>query len=348
MDNTRNQFWSGMAVVVLFGAGLVSCQKATVPGPADSSSGNPNTKTTTNLVQGPPVITWWSTGDSIPYTAYLPSDPPVSMWYSVGFAINGKGFVLGGMLNTQSGQADHVPALWMFDPAAQAWDSMARYPGNYGGLVGEAVFVIGDNAYVVQDNAVWQYNQPTNHWTAKGNFPGAARFWGTGMAINGKGYFGLGVNDHTIEDMVNWWQYDPTTDHWTRMADFGGAARDQAAGFAIGGKGYVCLGEATTGSDYSTVWQYDPVANSWDQKKSLTGLSGGGSVAVNATIGGVDLGLLVGGGHLWAYNPAINSWYDEGTSANVGSGGALPPAAFVIGNSFCIAHIAMASYNWTR
>lgn len=166
------------------------------------------------------MITWWSRGDSIPYTAYLPSDPPVSIWYSVGFAINGKEFVLGGMLNTQSREADHVPALWMFDPAAQEWDSMARYPGNYGNLVGEVVFVIGDNAYVVQDNAVWQYNQPTNHWTAKGNFPGAARDQAAGFAVDGKGYVCLG--EATGANYSTVWQYDPVANTWTQKKSLTG------------------------------------------------------------------------------------------------------------------------------
>jgi N-acetylneuraminic acid mutarotase len=305
-----------------------------------SSTGN---LVKTDLTVGPvPAIDWWSSVAPIPYTAY-PNDPPESELYSVGFTINNKGFVLGGMLNTQRGLGDHVPDLWMFDPATQAWSKQAPYPGNYGLLVGEQVFVIGDNAFVIQDNTVWQYNQPSNQWMQKQVFPGVARLWGTAMAINGKGYFGLGESEYgNIPDLKDWWQYDPNTDSWTPAQEFGGDARYWAAGFAVDGKGYVCLG-ANKSSSFNTLWQYDPVADNWTKKQSLSGTSGTEAVAVSATINGVDLGLVADGSELWDYNPASDSWGDMGKQ----EGGGLS-AIFVIGHSLFLANISVETFNWSK
>jgi N-acetylneuraminic acid mutarotase len=261
--------------------------------------------------------------------------------YSVGFSVNGKGFVLGGML---MGKTDnYVPDLWEFDPAAAAWSRMAPFPGD-GNLAGETVFVIGDNAYVIQDKTVWQYNQPANLWTQKANFPGAARQWATGVSVNGNGYFGLGWNENTHADIKDWWRYDPATDHWTRMADFGGAAREYAAGLAIGGKAYVGLGNNY--DNYSTLWQYDPATNAWTQKHSLTGYSGYGGISAVATIGGVNVGLVLGGTNLYAYDPATDTWVNEGQARGVTEQGFT--ACFVIDHSFYVAGIQMRIYHWSR
>ncbi len=237
-----------------------------------------------------------------PVYGWYPNDPPEGELYSAGLTINNKGFVLGGMLNTQRGLADHVPDLWMFDPATQAWSKQAPYPGNAGLLVGEQVFVIGDNAYVMQDNVLWQYNQPLNQWTPKAAFPGEARFYGTAMTINGEGYLGLGVDDNTITALKDWWQYDPVGDHWTRMHDFGGEAREEAVGFSIDGKGYVCWGTNSQGTILRPVWQYDPVADSWTKKQNCPTAEAFG--AVNAT-GGIACGINDRWGRPLAIQPRL-------------------------------------------
>jgi hypothetical protein len=326
-------------LLVLSTACLASCQKeGMIPATSTASLSKPD------LTVGlPGILVAWTGGPAIPYTAYTPSDPPKTILYSVGFTVNGKGFVLGGLIFTQSGETKHVPDLWEFDPAAAAWSRMSPFPGNYGGLVGESVFVVGDNAYVIQDSTVWQYNQPTNHWTQKANFPGAARLWGTGVSVNGNGYVGLGWSEVTDADVKDWWQYDPATDHWTRMADFGGAARNQAAGFAISGKAYVGLG--TGSGNYSTLWQYDPAANAWTQKHSLTGYSGYGGLSAAATIGGVNVGMLMGGAELYEYDPATDTWLNAGPENGITQGFS---ACFVIDHSFYVAGIQVKIYHWSR
>jgi hypothetical protein len=325
----------GFGTLAVFG--LSACQKEGMQ--PTTTAGLSKSALTVGL---PPVITWWSSVAAIAYTGY-PGDAPAGEMYSVGFTINGKGYVLGGMLDLQRGDAKHVPDLWMFDLATQAWGKQAPYPGSYGDLVGEQIFVIGDNAYVMQDSVLWQYNQPLNQWTTKAAFPGKARFYGTAMAINGKGYVGIGVDDITILNLKDWWQYDPTADHWTQMHDFGGDPRQQAVGFSIDGKGYVCWGLNNQDDILRPVWQYDPVADSWTKRQNCPAPDA--FAASTGTIGGVDVGLMTDGADLWQYNPALDSWSDQGA---VRYGDHAYAAGFVINDSYFLANISVSAYNWSR
>lgn len=328
-----------LVIATLIAIGLCSCQKDGLQ-QSTSSGGLMKTDLTVGL---PPVITFWDSVARIPYTAY-PGDPPAGEVYSVGFSINNKGFVLGGMLNTESGEYDHVPDLWMYDLTTHAWSKQAPYPGNYGFLVGEQVFVIGDNAYVIQDNSVWQYNQPSNQWTLKHAFPGIDRIWGTAMAINGKGYLGLGFDvTGNPSHLKDWWQYDPASDSWMEKNNFAGESRDGAGGFSIDGKGYVLLGWSNNNTSFNTVWKYDPTADSWTKKQNCPA-----SVSwapATATIGGIDYGLMTDGSHLWQYNPASDNWSNQGA---IYGGYRFEPAGFVIGNGYMLVNISAVSYTWSR
>ncbi len=331
-------FSRGLVIATLTAIGLCSCQKEGLQ-QSTSSGGLMKTDLTVGL---PPVITWWANVAPIPYTFY-PGDPPADEEYSVGFSINNKGFILGGMVNFEKGESDHVPDLWMYDPVTQDWIKQAPYPGNYVGLVDEQVFVIGDNAYVIQDNSVWQYNQPSNQWMLKHAFPGLDRISGTAIAINGKGYVGLGFGvTGNPTDLKDWWQYDPATDSWTQKNNFGGEAREQAAGFSIDGRGYVVLG-THNGTNFKTVWQYDPTADSWTKKQNCPA-----SVSwapATATIGGIDYGLMTDGSYLWQYNPASDKWSNQGA---IYGGYRYGPTGFVIGHSYLLANLKVVAYNWSK
>ena len=122
----------GLVVVVLLAVGLGSCQKEGIT-PTPSTAGLLNPDLTVGL---PGILVAWTGGPVIPYTAYIPSDPPKTILYSVGFTVNGKGFVLGGLLYTQSGETKHVPDLWQFDPAAAAWSRLANLLGSLWSVTG--------------------------------------------------------------------------------------------------------------------------------------------------------------------------------------------------------------------
>jgi N-acetylneuraminic acid mutarotase len=352
-----------VSTVIICSVGIFSCKKATAPLPGDAL-GNPGGKTATSLtVGGPPTIVWWGNGTTIPYTDDIPGDIPKANQYGQGFTINGKGYVCGSLLETGVGTGDHINELWQFDPATLAWTKKAPFPG--GELIEAANFVIGDNAYIVTGNATYQYNQPTDTWTQKAYIFSVQRMLATAFAINGKGYIGLGYdpNSTNLDEQNDWWQYDPATDRWIQKAAFPGGKRDGAGGFSVDGKGYVVSGEHSTVHYVNghfegqvtwgnKVWQYDPVADSWAQKADFPGPGRWEAVSANATVGGTDVGFIVGGDNdgnafndAWEYNPATDTW---GQLPNILGGARTESGGFVIGRSLYITNKTVVVLNWSN
>jgi N-acetylneuraminic acid mutarotase len=323
-----------MTVAALLFLGIASCQKEVPITPAAPAT---NPKSTTSLVVGPaPAIIWWSNGANLPFVDSEPGDVPSGITYPMGFAINGKGYVCGGVLWDSHGSAMSVHNLWEFDPSTQAWTEKAPCPVV---PIEGASFVIGNSAYVLNQGATYQYNQLTNTWTQKASLPADSSTDATAMAINGKGYLGLGSNVHSpsFAALKDWWQYDPVADQWTRKANFPGGARWFAAGFVVDGKGYVCSGDRKVNNNITypnDLWQYDPVNDSWIQKANMPG-PGLEAIGLNGTVGGVDCGFVVvgGPGGCLEYNPAKDIW---GQLPDMPGGPRHRFAAFVINHSLCV------------
>ena len=64
----------------------------------------------------------------------------------------------------------------------------------------------------------WEWDQATDTWTKKADFPGAARAHAAGFSIGNKGYFGLGGEMGMGGGPVfkDFWEYDQSTDKWAR------------------------------------------------------------------------------------------------------------------------------------
>ena len=105
---------------------------------------------------------------------------------------------------------------------------------------------------------MYEYNPGTNAWTAKANFPGIARYYGTSLAIGNKGYIGMGLSN-AVGYLNDWYEYDPANNFWGQKTNYGGEGRRWAIGFAIGTRGYVGLG--SNSFDKKDVWQYDPLTD---------------------------------------------------------------------------------------
>ena len=323
-----------MTVAALLFLGIASCQKEQ---PLTTAVPETNPKSTASLVAGPaPAIIWWSNGANLPFYDAEPGDIPRGIRYPLGFAINGKGYVCGGVLMDSHGVSMGVNNLWEFDAPTQSWTEKAPCPVV---PIEGASFVIGSSAYVLNQGATYQYNQLTNTWTQKASLPADSSTDATAMAINGKGYLGLGSNVHspTGAALKDWWQYDPVADLWTRKSNFPGGARYNVAGFAVDGKGYVCSGEKEVKNTISypnDLWQYDPVSDSWIQKANMPG-PGMVAIGLNGTVDGVDVGFVVvgGPGGCLEYNPAKDVW---GRLPDMPGGLRGIFAAFVINRSLCI------------
>lgn len=154
--------------------------------------------------------------------------PSSSRNYPLAIALNGKGYVSGGLF--------YVPnEMWEFDPTDTSggldehgnpmgkWTQKSAKGG--GSIDRPTSFVIGNeiymyNAYVsvqannerVERGEFWSYNPAEDLWTVKTSYPGKAdtqdAFEKVGFSIGNLGYIGSGENEE-------FWSYDPTTDQWT-------------------------------------------------------------------------------------------------------------------------------------
>lgn len=322
--------------------GLGSCQK---DGANPSTNGTAAAKA--NLTVGlPPVLSVWVREPAIPYTDQFPGDKPIENQYVRGFTINGYGYALGTLLTSSTEELNNVTNdLWQWDATANSWSKKASFPGNALYLEFGASFVVGDNAYVYTvDNHFYQYNQPSDSWTTLPPPPGKIdRVNASSFGVNGKGYFGMGMNDGGGTVMSDFLQFDPMTKTWTFMHTFPGTPREGASCFAIDGKGYVVGGRTSTTSSIA-VWQYDPTVDHWTQMKNFPGSGTHQYMAATGvgTVQGNDVGFTASISQVWQYSPGFDNWVQL-----TGFPGAQnAPGGFVIQNGFYICSIGCVAYKW--
>jgi N-acetylneuraminic acid mutarotase len=224
--------------------------------------------------------------------------------------------------------------------AQGAWTQKANFPGT--GRAGAVAFSIGTKAYFgtgIQDtsnnvNPVfqdwWQWDQSTNVWTQRANFPGPSRGYASGFAINNKGYVGTGY-DGVTGVYSTFYEYDPSTNAWTQKANVGGLPRAVASYFAVGAKGYIASGRDLS-TMFSDAWEYDPSTNTWAQKANFPGTARqvGACFSIGAkgyTVAGQDISNNAMQ-DTWEYDPGTNAWTQK---ANFGGGTRKECAGFSIG-----------------
>lgn len=168
-------------------------------------------------------------------------------------------------------------------------------------------------------------------WKKRADFLGIARHGAIGIAINDKGYIGLGYSTYKHSDL---WEYSPNSNSWAQKASLPKGGGAGAVAFTIGNKGYIGGVGSTDSYGYSDeFWEYNPSSNSWLQKADIPG--GTRSNATGFAIG--DKGYVCGGNNygssysdLRQYNPTTNSW----TQKNNFGGSLINHAnCFVIGNN---------------
>lgn len=198
---------------------------------------------------------------------------PESITEAVGFAINGKGYLGVGKVDTvkfndETNQTEthYSPSrsFYEYSPESNCWVRKADFPGDR--RVRAVAFSIGNKAYVGTGtkfdrtgaalNDFWEYDPSTDKWTRKADFPGGARYDAVGFSIGNKGYIGTGASGG-ISGYKDFWEYDPMADRWKRKDDFPGGGRSQMAYFSTGTKGYVIGGEGLSG-DNDDFWEFDP------------------------------------------------------------------------------------------
>ncbi|HNS11735.1 MAG TPA: kelch repeat-containing protein [Bacteroidia bacterium] len=167
-------------------------------------------------------------------------------------------------------------------------------------------------------------------WLKLPDYPGAGKLGVIGMALNGKGYMGLGYS--TLGTASNeWYEYNPGTNAWTAMAPLPSVGRWSPAFFTIGSYGYVCTG-AIDGSITNETWRYDPVANSWTRMANVPG-----PVRINAVGFAIGNKGYVGTGYsanttyndFYEYDPVSDMWTQKANLPGLTRSGA---SGFAIGS----------------
>ena len=178
----------------------------------------------------------------------------------ISFSMGTKGYIGLGRWHSKFGCSD----LWEWNQVTDTWTKMADFPGR---LIDEtAFFSIGDKGYVgIGGDSLgvcsiwkdfWQWDQITNSWAQKTDFPGNSRMGAAGFSIGTKGYIGGG--SCCSIDYPDLWEYDPATDTWIKKNDFAGLARGLGVSFSIGSKIYIGLGRGVNPFYKKDFWEFSP------------------------------------------------------------------------------------------
>lgn len=213
--------------------------------------------------------------------------PGNSTGIAVCFSIGAKGYIGTGNDFMTTGFTNE---FWEYDPGTNTWTRKASLPTTparalaVGFSIGTKGYIgIGDKNPFSDGNLLgyyqdfWEWDQATNVWTKKADFPGNTRTGAVGFSIGNKGYIATG-SDGT-SNSKDFWEWDQTTNVWTKKADFGGMTRNSAVGFSIGNKGYVGTGYGDGPTLYNDFWEWDQVSNVWTQNVNF------GGMARNAAVG---------------------------------------------------------------
>ena len=181
----------------------------------------------------------------------------------------------------------------------------------------------------------WEWDQATNVWIRKADYPG-----------NPEGYFvcfSIGTKGYIVSNGTKLWEYDPATNAWTQKASLPTKTISYGnVGFSIGNKGYlggtVITDSIKVGSYYNynyknIFWEWDQAANVWTKKTGLGGNARSGAVGFSignkgyiGTGYGTDNNILK---DFWEWDQATDVWTkkaDFGGTARYGAVG------FSIGN----------------
>lgn len=236
----------------------------------------------------------------------------VSRFATSTFEINGKGYMVGGLLQFTS-----LNDCWEY--SANTWTQKANFPGGVRGAMfsfatgGKGYCGIGGDApNSMTYKTFYEFDPVANSWTQKSDFPGLTRYVLGAMVYNGKGYLSNGIDSTANIPMNEVYEYNPANDTWTAKTPLPSMARFTTYNFTIGPYGYACSG--FTGSmQVQDLWEYDMVNDTWSQKANFPGigrLAGCGFAIGN--FGYYGLGIDVMGGPVmndfYQYDQAGNSW----------------------------------------
>jgi len=161
-----------------------------------------------------------------------------------------------------------------------AWIQKSNLPGP--GRFDAAGFVIGNSAFITCGdtlntgndylNDLCEWDQQTDAWTQKANFPGIPRRGCFSFAIGVNGYVGGGQNV-SVSNLVDFWEYSSSNNVWTQKTNAPGLQHDRTKGFSINQFGYIIF----AGGD-SVLHKYNPSLDNGSQVNYLPFQVRGGAV----------------------------------------------------------------------
>lgn len=160
---------------------------------------------------------------------------------------------------------------------------------------------------------VWDvYLEYVSPWSRMADFPPSGRMAGSGFALDGKIYFGTGLEPY-LQAMKDFWEFDPMTNEWTRKADFPSLIT-YATGLSVNDMGYFAMGKLNS-SYYRSLVRYDPVSNSWQALATNPGAAStmdSPGFAINGRL------YVPAAGEMYEYNPETNVWTKKSYPAELG------------------------------
>jgi len=254
--------------------------------------------------------------DSWTQKADLPASPRRN---AIAFTLNDKGYVGTGIDSSESSLGIELKDFWEYDPETNTWDQKADYPGGGGlGVYYAGCFVADNKGYVTCGKYgpssyafdLWEYKPATDTWAQRANFPGGVRYAVSALAIDNKGYVGMGIDQDLYRK--DWWQYDPATNIWEQRANLPGSERGAASTFTLGSRGFVVFG--ADGGFKDEVWQYNPYSDSWNIKANFPGGERRNAIAFtigNKAYAGIGKGPSGIRQNFYEYTPALPLSVDE-------------------------------------
>ena len=233
-----------------------------------------------------PVDNTWSTAAPL----------PTARGAGVGFAINGKGYVVGGYDGTSVLGTNEE-----YDPATDTWTTKAPMPTARKRCT---CFVIDSIAYVVGGEdatdtplgTTESYNPATDTWTTCAAMP-TPRADLEGFELGGRGHAVCGRD--AVSVLATHEEYDPTTDTWTAKSavTINNTERPLFQGTCIQTSGRVMIGGGQTSlssdAGNSSLFEYDTATDSWSLVTDIPRIRPAGLKCFTC----YDIAFLVGGGY---------------------------------------------------
>jgi N-acetylneuraminic acid mutarotase len=116
---------------------------------------------------------------------------------------------------------------------------------------------------------VYRYNPETDSWSSRGTHPGGPRGFAYGVAVDGKGYIGFGINQ--TEYLKDLWEFNPETAEWTELSECPCEGRRHPAMVGAEGKVYVGFGDNNVSGNLKDFWRYDIENDAWEQLPDIPG-----------------------------------------------------------------------------